>query len=271
VVFQLQQLSKYGSSTPAIARTFFQGSKLLDPFRLSDSIKDQVRQALFDFQLRVIRCVEICDDVRFKVEDGKDPAKGGGLQMQSGHVAKLPSVPDVETLAESYLQAAKLSVAYAIRIINPFFSTDFDHRLHQVVNWAKETFGEEDPLYEVTAAWQPFVKRVVDMRNAVDHPMDKPGGRLHISNFRLQFVDSNPILVEPSWNLTGENALPIVTEMQRANDALILLGEDLLVTSLLKSEPNSPLYIYEIPESERDAALPLRLRVGFDPSRVNKT
>jgi hypothetical protein len=44
----------------------------------------------------------------------------------------------------------------------------------------------DDQFTQIITQWEPWVKQIVDMRNAVDHPAQKPGGKLVTHNFRME-------------------------------------------------------------------------------------
>ena len=263
-MFQLQVLSNYGTATPAVARTLPQGSDLLGFFNCGEAQKDECKTVLFELSRHLVRCVEVCDRVRNEVEGSAAKIAKDGISTQSfGRVVNLPSVPDLTSQAETFLQSAKLAIRETARLTEPFYNEKRDHRYHKFASWAETEFGADDLLSRTARGWEPWVSEIVTMRNAVDHPNNGPRGRLIVKNFHLAPDSPAPAVVEPLWNLTGDPEAKILEQMLNIIEGIIRLGEDVLVSLFHKFHPQFPLSIYEIPEAERNPVMPKRLRVGL--------
>ena len=264
MVFQLQLLSNHGSSTPAVARTLPQGCDLLEFFNCTEAQKDECKTMLFEVSRHLVRCVEVCDRVKIEVENSASKIAKDGLSTQShGQVVNLPSIPDLTSQAETFLQSAKLAIRETARLTEPFFNEKRDHKYHKFASWAEAKFGTDDLMSRTARAWEPWVNDVVTMRNAVDHPNDGPRGRLIVKNFRLDSESATPTVLEPVWSLTGEEEGKILEQMQNIIEGIICIGEDVLIALFHKYRGQFPLAIYEIPEPERNPAMPKRFRIGL--------
>lgn len=263
--FQFQKISNYGTSTPAVARTLVQGSELMQAFPLDDAVKEGLKEILFDLQRQLLRCFQIRERIEEEVEVGLKEVDAKGLDVQSrGQAVNLPSVADLQSHAESFLQSAKLGVRDCARLLKPFFGKEFDHRFHRIVSWSEQQMGAENGLTKCAAHWESWVKRLVDMRNAVDHPRNEPGGSLVTYNFRLVQTPKGWDISPPCWGLSGETPALILPDMEYTIEWILQLSEDLLAICLLRNRGGLPIYIYEIPEKERDKSCPIRLRVGVN-------
>jgi hypothetical protein len=219
---------------------------------------------LFELSRHLVRCVEVCDRIKAEVDASAAKIAKDGLTTQSlGRVVNLPSVPDLTSHAEAFLQSAKLAIRETARLTEPFFNEKRDHRYHMFAKWAETKYGKDDLLSKTARAWEPWVEEVVTMRNAVDHPKDGPRGKLIVKNFHLDPNSSVPAVVEPVWHLTGDPPGKILEQMQNIIEDTTRLGEDVLVALFHKYSPAFPFAIYEIPEAERNPAMPKRLRVGL--------
>lgn len=267
MVFQIQRISNYGTVTPAVARTFYQGCEILGFFAVPEHQRGEAKGVLRELQRHLVRCVELRDSIAQEVAAIHDELKTKGFQFQSaGRVITLPSVPDLQSRAESFLQSAKLAIRETAQLVRPFYGENLDHRFHRLARWSAKQFGAGDTFTKAIRDWEPWVKNVVDMRNAVDHPDDKPAGRLITENFRLGGTPEAPELVDPAWGLSGQPQQPLVEEMSELIEEIIELGEEILAGLFHKLKHNLPLVIYEIPAAERDPSCPIRLRVGFAPN-----
>jgi len=110
--------------------------------------------------------------------------------------------------------------------------------------------------------WEPWVKEIIRMRNAVDHPEDKKGGKLVVHNFRLGAPPQELSVIEPMWGLSDGPESGIRADMDTIIESIIQLGESILAGLFYQFKPAFPLVIFEIPEKDRDPKFPKRLRVG---------
>jgi hypothetical protein len=263
-VFRIQRVSNYGTSTPAVARTFYQGCEILGFFGVPETQREEAKGVLQEIQRHLVRCVELCDSIAQEVTAAHEEVDAKGLEFQSsGRVVTLPSVPDLQSRAESFLQSAKLAIRETALLVKPFYGAKLDHRYHKFVAWSEKQFGVNDKFTQAVKDWEPWVKSIVDMRNAVDHPDEAAGGKLLTANFNLGGTPAVPELVDPAWGLSGQPQRPIVGEMKEIVEGIIELGEEVLAGLFYKLKHNFPLMIYEIPVEERDPTCPTRLRVGF--------
>jgi len=264
MVFQIQKTSNLGTSTPAVARTFYQGCEIIRFFAVADAQREEAKGVLQELQRHLVRCVEIRDQIATQVASAHEEVGTKGLDFHSGGQAvTLPSVPDLQSKAESFLQSAKLAIREAARLTQPFYRTKLDHRFHKFVAWAEGQFGPDDRFTKAVKSWEPWVKRLVDMRNAVDHPADEPGQKLITQNFKLSGMPDAPALADPTWGLLGEPQRPILRELSEIIDRIIELGEQVLTELFYKLKDDFPLVIREIPIEERDPSCPTRLRVSL--------
>lgn len=196
--------------------------------------------------------------------DAHEQFNAKGLEFQStDRVVTLPSVPDLQSRAESFLQSVKLAIRETARIIEPFLGGEHDHKYHKLATWAEQRFGPGDEFTLAIKDWEPWVKSVVGMRNAVDHPRSSPGGELIVADFTLTGTSPALELIDPTWGLSGDSQRAIVPEMDAIIEESIRLGEDILAGLFHKLKGTFPLALYEIPVEARDPEFPKRLRVGL--------
>ena len=145
-----------------------------------------------------------------------------------------------------------------------FFDIKFDHsRYNDILKWAQKYFSEDHPISKFIEANQPWLKDIVQRRNAVEHPGGY-SGHLYIKN--IQFVDEkeNPHVVPPTWHLNENQASPIHNDLQVILRNLLEFSEILFVLILQTIESPFPLRFYEIPEEERREEAPVRFGVTID-------
>jgi len=269
-MFQFQKISNYGTSTPAVAPTVLQGSELLGFFVVPEEQKEGCKEDLFELMRHILRCVEIKDRISAQGAEGKALIEKTGFQFYSqGRSVSLPGIADLHSISEGFLQSSKLAIRETAQLVNPFYAAPHDHRFHKFASWSATTFGMDDQFTQIITQWEPWVKRIVGMRNAVDHPAQKPGRRLVTHNFRMENNSGKPSLIEPTWGVSGGPNSTMLADMEAIIEGVIELGEDLLVGLLYKFKGGLPIVVYEVPMKERDTSCPMRLRVGLSENILN--
>lgn len=261
-MFRLQKISNYGTSIPAVARTALQGRELLQFFDQPEPQKTAAMAVLFELQRHLVKCVEIRDDLATEISAGRDQFAADGSKPQvRGNALALPGVGDLQSKAETFLQSAKLALAETGNLTKPFYDVAHGHKYQKFSAWADTQFGAADDFTVLVKSWEPFVRRVVQMRNAVDHPLTEPGAPLRTANFDITLGDGTPELVDPTWGLTGEAFRPMLPDFETIIDKSIVLGENVLIRLFYKLRGSPLVEIQEIPMEERDPSNPRRLTV----------
>lgn len=264
-MFRLQKVSNYGTSTPAVARTFAQGCDLLRWFQCEPEKIEQAKGILLELQKQAVRCTEQRDRIAEEYETALAEARSlQDIQPPGNKAIVMPGVGDLQTRSESFLQGAKLALAACGNLVEPFYQQKFGHNFKGFSAWTAQHFGHDSTFHEVIASWEPFVKMVVDMRNAVDHPKDIPGGKLVIENFDLIPGTANPFEFRPpQWHLSGQEPMPLLGSMNQALESIIVVGEMVLVRLFYEFKPRFPLEVRDIPEAKRDPMNVKRFEVAL--------
>lgn len=267
-MFHIQQISAYGTSTPAIARSTLQARDLLQACNIAEAAQEGILQHIFDMERHLIRCVEICDQVNAEAQRGLLGFKEN--RQASGKSIVVPAIPALTSKAESFLQAAKLALQLAGRIVGPVFLEkhgpkvgNFGFKFQELGKWCNKELGATNALTEMVLNAEPWVKQIVDMRNAVDHPRDAPKKRLIVKDFAFVLGGAAPCLVEPSWGLLGDPLLPIAASMEEIIEGVVSVQEDLVIGVFVNFRALPELTVVEIPEAERNPVNPRRFRVGL--------
>ncbi len=269
--FVLKKVSDHGTSNPIVARLVVQTSEVIKFFNMPKAKQDRVLDIYINMVTpRLLHCMEISeniakenDEIRFRINENR-------IKIQSnGRVVEVPQISRLNEQVETYLYNAKSFLRDLALIFEPLFGVHFDHSLyHEIKCWFDKEFGANTPISELLMADATWLKRVVDMRNAVEHPEGKRGS-LHVLNIELIGQDSKRrTFQEPVWFLEGEPQGGIVPDMRTMLDNLLMFGEDVLVATYIQLHPNSIVQFAQIPEQDRDPKCPVRLRAILDQSKV---
>ena len=263
-MFRIQRVSNHGTSTTAVARTFCQGREILGFFAVTEAQREEAKKILIELQRHLVRCIEISDCIEREATTAREEVKAKGLKFQSfGRVVTLPSVPDLRL--ERNRSSSRQSWRSVRRRCLSSPSTA-KNMITATTSWQLGPRSSLEPTISLRGPFgnrEPWVKSIVDMRNAADHPDETPSGKLLTQNFNFRGMQDITELVDPTWSLSGELQRPILGDMKEIVEGIIELGEEVLAGLFYKLKLNLPLVINEIPAQERDPACPIRLRVGF--------
>ena len=217
--------------------------------------------------------MEIAESIEVDVKDVLSKLNSQGVDTQSdGRVVQLPQVLRVRERCESYLYNAKSALRDLSGILKPLFNLDsYESRYDRILEWSKDARGPTSPLTRLLEGDQAWIRQLVNMRNAVEHP-DGNAHVLHIHNFEIVTPSKGkPInIVPPTWHLNDDPQAGIVADMQTFLWNLLHFSEDFFIACLQEFGMHSPTMIVEIPEEDRNSECPIRLRVVLDPSKVKK-
>jgi hypothetical protein len=129
----------------------------------------------------------------------------------------------------------------------------------RLIWYAETTFGPNDPKTERFKDMVETVERVVDYRNAVEHP-EGHSGTLKIRNFRL---DPNGKFSVPAWWIERDGTAgvesPIGADLVGIVENLLMLGEEMIVMWANNNLrfPQSSCVAW-VPEERRDRYRPIQ-------------
>ncbi|PIP88750.1 MAG: hypothetical protein COW79_16090 [Bdellovibrionales bacterium CG22_combo_CG10-13_8_21_14_all_38_13] len=259
----VKQISDRGTSNPIVARTGPQANEIFQWSSLSR--EEEKKFLLFDTLSNFRRRLLVCDDIRetvlkelVDINESYDPD-----EMKNG--VTLPQIVHLDTYCEIFLYFSKL----AMRDLSPIFSVFYDydkygHDYRKHRDWAKDKFGEDDELYRMLAEDHDWIKKISDLRNAVEHPEN---GKLNIKNIELH---KSGKLLAPLWWKDGENKADILRDMHVFVENMLTFSEDLLVVLVKKTASFPHLIFLEIPEEERTPEMPTRITPSMDMSKLNQ-
>jgi hypothetical protein len=270
MMFRIQQFSDYGTANPIVARLSLQTQDLLRFYKLTDNQKEEVFVFFSSLQPKLMTCSRIMEQLTKEVKERQKKIDEAGVEFQpQGSAYTLPSILDLQNRTETFLYNGKSVLRDLTDIFSILFSKDFkkEARFDKVLKWAKKEFGPDDRLTKMLKDHAAWIKKIVSMRNAVEHPGGY-SGVLHIENFSSIEQEKKVLVIEPLWYLNAEQKVPIIYEMDAFVNNLLTFCEEILVLSLEKFQKGLPILIVEIPEKERDPECPKRFKMSMDEFRI---
>lgn len=266
MAIRIQQLGDYGTSDPILARLAIQFDKLMEFYKISKKQRDEIFQVMHSEVVpKLVVCSRIKEQLAKDIRDHQKQIDEKGLEFQAqGRAYTLPAVMNLRHQAETFLYNAKSVLRDFTPIFKVLFSKDFKHeaRYDKVHKWAEGKFGAKDSFSKMLTDDLPWIKRIVSMRNAVEHPGGY-SGILHVENFSSQEKDRTVFVIEPVWYLNSEKKSPIAHDLEVFVTNLLTFFEESLLLCLEKFPSGFPIAVVEIPESERDPECPIRFKIAF--------
>jgi hypothetical protein len=273
LAFQIKQISEHGTSNPIVARLSVQTSQLLNFSKLNKEQKDKVL-GLYnsEVQPRLLECDDISQQISSEILEVANNLKEKGFVTQSqGRVIEVPNLLRLEQRLEQFLYCAKSALRDLSKIFNCFFETDFNEaRYDKILKWASKEFGEDSDLAKVIKQDHDlWIKQIVSMRNAVEHPGGY-SGYLHIDNFVLvtDSITGEHKLNEPCWYRNDEPKNSIAQDLLGFVSNFLELCEELLVINIKISGLLEYLQVVEIPEDKRDKDCAIRLQIIMAQGKI---
>ncbi len=265
-----RRISDIGSSNPIIARLFCQTNNLIEPFSLVQKQKVDIQTILGEkVGFRLVKCEKIYTKIKEVID--KINEMDFSKQLQSSSI-EVPYIIGLEQECSDFLYQAKLALRDLCKLINVFYKVELNRKEYIGSNfskyrcWACDYFGKDDSLCKGIQEEESWIKRIIDMRNAIEHP-DK-NIELKIQNVELINKVVPPYFKEPKWYLSGEKESPIVRDMKVIIENILSFSEELLIILLSKMETNLPIIFIEIPKEKRNKSCPIRIKTGIDSNRL---
>jgi hypothetical protein len=254
--FEVVKISDHGTSHPVIARLHLQTFNLLNA--CPEALRESAKGIYFDAAFRLLRCFDAHADLQQK----QNNAESEILPSSNPQVIYRPNLIDLNRLVETFLYEAKNFLRDISTVFEAFRGPKFNEAAalgKKASRWAAAKFGDDDRLTNHLQKHWPWIDHLIKMRNAVEHPGGY-SGTLYIDNYRI--VDNAPR--KPTWHLNDYPPSEIDTEMGEFCQGLLIFSEELLALFIEKHLP-SLFQIVEIPESEKNATMPTRLKVDINP------
>lgn len=263
MVFQISKVSDHGTSNPIVARLAFQTSELLKFCHIGEDKKIEVKHLFFNkIQPQLLTCDDIVQQITTEILEKVNELEKTGFNTQSyGRVIEVPYIINLENRLEHYLYCFKNGLRELSKLLNIFYGTSFNKaRYDEIIKWSKVKFGDQNVLTQLLEQdHEQWIKKMIEMRNAVEHPGEK-SGKLCIKNFTL--LPKNhpdfPKVIEPSWHLNDNPVSSIAMDILTSTNNLLEFCEDLLILCIKDTRISNMLLVREIPENERNEILPFR-------------
>jgi hypothetical protein len=216
-----QRIVALGSDSPLVGKTFLAATELFSR---------SVLPSWFDCDRAILLALEALKDLAaacevrdefISAEDGAVGTLSSRPQVKGALV--LPALGDVEARCKTFLQKADHACRSLLNIVKLFHK-----KLHGVkgmadlIAFAKEHYGETDPLVTYLDGVAPTMKYVRDARNGLEHP-NAPTKITNVTDFSLR---ADGLVVRPQIEVIwGPDHYPSADISAVMNDLVQALPE----------------------------------------------
>jgi hypothetical protein len=178
-----------------------------------------------------------------------------------------PQVHDLELDCGTFLVQANRAIKLICELPAMFIplskvDTNFDRLFKNL----SDKLGETSPISTFVRDNAEGVRYLIELRNFHEHPKKI---KTVVENFRV-LPDGQ--IQTPSWYLKGQGTAeprPIREEVAVIVDFIRDITEGMFIHLLMhRISKKFPFYIQEVPEDERNSAIPIRYRLTIDITRM---
>lgn len=272
----IQKLSSRGADHPVSSRLGIDIFELLNFGRFEKKSKEGIKRAcLRDLQSRLGKCWDISDHVEALVLEGVE-----SYQPSGELVVEVPHIEELDREVDNFLYETKNFLRDLVNkvVALSFPGIKFSDAKSLVprkganesafVQWAKESFGDDDHFTKMLIEDQSWITELVQKRNAMEHPGGN-AGTLTIQNFA---VTEDGQLVPPVWQRDGCVATLIASDMRVYCENLLGFAEEVIVLGCIaKNIISDAIVIAKFPESEIAGPASARFRACFKKDVIQES
>ena len=267
----VKEVAEVGTGNEIVARLVIQSLRILDGVLLPTHVTKEALISRFHMCKEfLLECRTIADQIAVETREIELSIAGQHVHpAESGTTLNpFPQVQQLESRASSFLMNAKRSAQELAGLLDLLFSTGIRiPRFNQIRDRIREQQGAESQLYAIINQAEPSLKRIIDMRNALEHPTQH--NKLVIENFRL--LPGSKVR-PPAWHLSSEPVAPLVEEMSGIVGFLIDAAEAVIISSVLCANTDDyPFCVVAIPQEEIDRDCPVRYRLALSTNGLVST
>lgn len=263
--WEIRKVSNIGSAHPAIARILVQGTELLKSC-MSPEIREPIDHLLWQCKEEVLVCERLAGHVVEKIEVAMSADASTRVFLNKSRQGMIPpSVPNLVSDCDELLVHVKRALRLVSQIAAQVVGITAVCQNFDVLARELEKRGSATGLlWDVVQQQKETIKRFIDMRNAREHP--KEGHTCEICDFTV--LPNRKIRV-PTWNIAGQEAIEIRTELQALPMWLVDLAEHTVLGAVLMHPSPFPFIPYQLAPDQINPDCPMRFSLSLDMDKMN--
>jgi hypothetical protein len=225
----------YGSDNFIVSRLMIEIPNIIELYDINIDFRQEIIDIVHNISEELLTCYKIQTNVLEEVKQVEEEIeKGKYLVKTFGEKMKKPYVIDLKSDCDNFLYHAKSSIRDLIRILDKVYSNINGERDLSVIAKYLErqaSFDKKNSEY-MKKENQRWIKSMIEMRNAVEHPYnDKQNRELIIDNYQVDFHKKK--YTDPRWKFTMDNLILvdeyIVTSMEYYICNLVMFCENIII------------------------------------------
>jgi len=257
-----QKFYSHGTANPTIARVFIQATDSMKTIGLKEPEVEHLTELCWSMATEILQAQAQLEAIKPRHDEIAAIIDSKKLPFNGRVISPFPTIENLDQAAKAFLLASKSALQRLAQIYSQFFGANITNpRFDSILKHLKKEHPDCTELIALVEAEEPKVKKIVDLRNGIEHPTKD--FKTIIQNFRLRAKGVYP----PEWGHTEETLTNIYDDMQQIPIYLINICEAFFLLCLMwHAEGPLPYIANEIPENKRDASCPVRYEVEIDIS-----
>lgn len=262
--WKLQQDMDVGTDNPIVARMSLGLFEIIDFSTLSKEKKENLKSNCYRIMQLLVLAEKTANPIIEEIKRIVDDIKKQGVTTQSnGRCINVPSALTIGN-SRSFIKYAKQVLQKVAENINIIFDKSYKGpHFHKIRDDFMKEFESEFIVTKLLIDDQPWIKKVIELRNEDEHPNT---GKPYCNNFDINRGGDGKFIVTLPTFFEGTQ---IGSALEAYRHNLLTFAEEITVYSLMKFFPDIA-NIYELPESQRDPKGPVRFRIGLKPEIMAK-
>lgn len=253
--WKLQKDMDVGTANPIVARMSIGLFEIIEFSHIPKEKKEELKSNCFDIMKLLILAEKTAIPIIEEIAKIMEDIKKNGIKTQSnGRCINVPSATSIGG-SRAFIKYAKQVLQKVAENINIIFNKNYKGpHFHKIRDDFVSEFGKEFVVTRLLIEDQSWIKKIIDLRNEDEHPET---GKPYCNNFDVnQNKDGIFIITLPTFF----EGTQIANALEVYSHNLLTFAEEITVHSLERFFPNIAT-IYEIPETERNPASPIRFRI----------
>jgi len=273
-----EKIAAFGTSSPYVARLFLQFKDIIDQIYPNDSIKPKLLEQIWNLNEQILVCAQLELNIREQLDDVISKCDLVIEQNKSsGTIPPLPKVKNLDNDAKAFLSVGKQFLIDCFKLISLFTGLPIGSRneahFDNHIKWLQQNCTSYDKLCITLANDLPWIRRLAECRNAVEHPA--PGQTITIENTKLHPGNKFSL---PTWSydLTNkigikESDIAIHQELDAYLNNMLYGLEDILLICISVSLRDQDMFsIYQRANADIDPKHPIKYYAGLSQNFYSK-
>lgn len=260
----VQKRSKFGSSSPIVARLLMQAIEFV-PI-LGEDKAGLVVSAYRELCPKLL----VCHQIERRAWQNLEMTVLESIAAQERGFHSMPFQIDLEEEATLFLMQGKQFIRDLVPLINLLFDAALEPKAEEVASvkrgqlsrfqqWAATAHPGRTDFHRWLERHVEWMAELSRRRNAVEHPNDR-SGTMRFENFT---ISEDGELVRPRWwreGSTDEAPEDVAADLEVFVEQLLRFSEELLLWAALLSPRGQMIQFDEIPLEDRNPDAPKRFR-----------